>query len=60
MQKAIPHHAERIVRNVCANMKAEGFHTSAATQKECYAIASGTRSADELVKAYVQAYKKQS
>ena len=59
MQKAAPHHAGRVVCNVCASMKAEGYHTPPATQKECYEAAYGARSADELVKAYIQAYKKQ-
>lgn len=59
MQKVSLNPAERIVRNVCANMAIEGFQVSAETQKECYDIVSGTRSADELVKAYIQAYKKQ-
>lgn len=60
MQKASTSYVERIVRNVCANMKSEGFHTSEVTRKECYAVASGTRSADEIIKAYVQAYRKES
>jgi len=59
MRKANPLSTERIIRNVCANMKAEGFQVSAETLKECYAIIAGTRSADELVKAYIQTYKKQ-
>lgn len=57
MQKATSHYTEKVVRNVCANMRAEGFHVSVATQKECYAIASGLCSADELIKAHLQKYK---
>ena len=49
---------ERTVRNVCVNMKAEGFLVSDETRKACYAIASGSCSADELVKACINAYKK--
>ena len=60
MQKASLHSAERIMRNICANMKAEGFHVSAKTLKECYAVITGIRSADDIVKAHIQIYKKQT
>ena len=49
--------AARIEKNVTANMKAEGFHVSAATKRDCQAIASGRQSAQTLVKARINAAK---
>jgi hypothetical protein len=48
---------ERIVRNVTANMKAEGFSVSAETKRECKAIAEGKRSPQQLVKGHLRAYQ---
>lgn len=52
-----PRDEERsIVRNVCANMQAEGFRVTAATQKQCKEIASGKTNADALIKRRLAAY----
>jgi hypothetical protein len=47
----------KTVNNVTANMKAEGFHVSAATKRECLAVASGKQSAQRLVEEHLKAYK---
>lgn len=54
MQK-IEANSARIVRNIKANMKAEGFSISSATNNDCIAIAAGKASADQLVKARIAA-----
>lgn len=45
-----------IADNVCANMKIEGFHVSDATRSDCIAVASGKKSADEIIKARLVQY----
>ena len=48
---------QRILNNVCASMKMEGFSVSAKTQQSCRAIAAGEKSAAELIKQRLAAYK---
>jgi len=50
--------AQRIVGNVCASMRAEGFSVSEATRRECYDVASGRKSATELIREKISRYKK--
>lgn len=47
---------EQIVRNVCANMRLEGFNASEETKEKCYAIVLGERDADDLVREYIENY----
>lgn len=57
MQKTMPN-AQRIVSNVCASMKMEGFSISAKTQQNCRAIASGEKKAADIVRERLAGYKR--
>lgn len=50
-------YSAHIVKNVRANMKAEGFHVTEITYQDCKAIAEKKQSADELVKRRLAEYK---
>ena len=49
---------QKIVNNVCASMRAEGFSVSEETLRDCYAVASGKKSASTLILEKLAGYKK--
>lgn len=48
---------QRIVRNVCANMRAEGFFVTETTQHHCQTVVAGKQTAEQLIKTRLAVYK---